>query len=86
MISGNNQPVVNVLKITILVFLFAACLTLGQAQNSSDVKRILLFGDSNTWGFIPVTAKRYPRDVRWSGVLAKELGTGYEVIEEGLTC
>ena len=64
----------------------ADCLTLGQAQNSSDVKRILLFGDSNTWGFIPVTAKRYPRDVRWSGVLAKELGTGYEVIEEGLTC
>jgi lysophospholipase L1-like esterase len=45
---------------------------------------ILCFGDSNTWGFIPGTGGRYARDVRWPGVMAAELGTGYQVIEEAL--
>ena len=44
--------------------------------------RILCFGDSNTWGYIPGTGGRYASDVRWTGVL-KQL-TGFEVIEEGL--
>lgn len=72
--------------IQLLMLVVLGLLTLGQAQNTNDVKHIMLFGDSNTWGFQPVTAQRYPRDMRWSGVLAKELGTSYEVIEEGLTC
>jgi lysophospholipase L1-like esterase len=44
---------------------------------------ILCFGDSNTWGFIPGTCDRYASDVRWPGVVQKELGTDYNVIEEG---
>ena len=50
---------------------------------------ILCFGDSNTWGYDPkATASspfpvRYAPDVRWTGVLAKELGTAFRVIEEG---
>lgn len=52
-------------------------------------KRILCFGDSLTWGWIPVTegvpTERFPRDVRWTGVMADRLGDGYEVIEEGLS-
>src|ERR1700750_1283342 len=52
-------------------------------------KRVLCFGDSLTWGWIPVAegmpTQRYPRDVRWTGVLADRLGEGYEVIEEGLS-
>jgi lysophospholipase L1-like esterase len=48
------------------------------------MKRILCYGDSNTWGFIPLTAERYPQDIRWAGVLQKTLGTDYQVIEEGL--
>lgn len=48
------------------------------------MKTILCYGDSNTWGYNPTDAGRYPRDVRWSGVLTKELGAGYQVIEEGL--
>ena len=44
--------------------------------------RVLCFGDSNTWGYIPGTGGRYASDVRWTGVL-KQL-TGFEVIEEGL--
>ena len=47
-------------------------------------KRILCFGDSNTWGAVPNTPDRFPEDVRWTGILAKELGDDYQVIEEGL--
>jgi lysophospholipase L1-like esterase len=45
---------------------------------------ILCFGDSNTWGYDPATAARFPRDVRWTGVLQAELGPGWHVIDEGL--
>ena len=49
------------------------------------MKNILCYGDSNTWGFIPLTAEeRYPYNVRWTGVLQKMLGEEYHVIEEGL--
>ena len=48
-------------------------------------KRLLCYGDSYTWGYVPNTNhKRYPADKRWTGVLQQELGEGYEVIEEGL--
>ncbi|GAA0799512.1 hypothetical protein DWX43_13810 [Clostridium sp. AF19-22AC] len=46
-------------------------------------KRILCFGDSNTWGAIPGDSARHPQDVRWTGVLQRELGEDYQVIEEG---
>jgi lysophospholipase L1-like esterase len=49
------------------------------------VKTVVLFGDSNTWGYIPGTEKqRYPRDVRWAGRLAAALDGAWEVISEGL--
>jgi lysophospholipase L1-like esterase len=48
------------------------------------VKRIVCYGDSNTWGSDPETRERFPPDVRWTGILARELGDGYQVIEEGL--
>jgi len=51
-------------------------------------KRIMVYGDSNTWGYIPVESgltTRYPEDVRWPGVLRAALGPGYEVIDEGLS-
>ncbi len=48
------------------------------------MKTVLCFGDSNTWGYDPVTLTRLPRDVRWTGVLRRELGEGVWVIEEGL--
>lgn len=47
------------------------------------VKRILCFGDSNTWGANPADGSRHPSDLRWSGILQKELGEAYLVIEEG---
>jgi len=48
------------------------------------MKTILCYGDSNTWGYEPVTGSRYARDQRWTGVLRQQLGDGYLVIEEGL--
>ena len=54
-----------------------------------STKRILCFGDSLTWGWVPVAdgmpTERFAPDVRWTGVLASELGPDYEVIEEGLS-
>jgi lysophospholipase L1-like esterase len=47
------------------------------------VKEVLCFGDSNTWGYNPVDKTRYPREVRWTGVLQRELGGDFHVIEEG---
>jgi lysophospholipase L1-like esterase len=48
------------------------------------VKSIVCYGDSNTWGADPIGGGRFDVDTRWTGVLAKELGAGYRVIEEGL--
>ncbi len=48
------------------------------------MKRVLCFGDSNTWGYNPVADDRYDRDTRWTGILRNQLGDGYEIIEEGL--
>lgn len=45
-------------------------------------KRILCFGDSNTWGFTPITGERYPEGVRWTSLLGEY--TGAQIIEEGL--
>jgi lysophospholipase L1-like esterase len=45
---------------------------------------ILCYGDSNTFGWDPEKACRPEIDKRWPGVLAKKLGNGYHVIEEGL--
>ncbi len=45
-------------------------------------KRILCFGDSNTWGYNGVDASRFDEDTRWTGILQKMLGPDYTVIEE----
>lgn len=48
------------------------------------MKTIICFGDSNTWGYNPVTAERHDYEKRWTTVLQKELGSEYLVIPEGL--
>ena len=45
---------------------------------------IVCYGDSNTHGYDAATMGRFPKDVRWPGVLAAELVGVAEVIEEGL--
>jgi lysophospholipase L1-like esterase len=48
-----------------------------------EMKNILAFGDSLTWGFIAGTWERHPFDVRWPNVLAAGLHGKARVIEEG---
>lgn len=46
-------------------------------------KTVLCFGDSNTWGYDPISAQRHPYDDRWTTVLQRELGPSFLVIPEG---
>lgn len=48
------------------------------------MKRILCYGDSNTWGAIPGENGRYDAGTRFPRVLEDLLGDDYEVVEEGL--
>ncbi|MCR5327944.1 MAG: SGNH/GDSL hydrolase family protein [Saccharofermentans sp.] len=48
------------------------------------MKSVVCFGDSNTYGYNPVTGDRFPDTVRWTGLLQGLLGDGFKVIEEGL--
>ncbi|WP_069999793.1 SGNH/GDSL hydrolase family protein [Cellulosilyticum sp. I15G10I2] len=47
------------------------------------MKRILCYGDSNTWGTDPSSCERFDENTRWTGVLQNLLGSAYKVIEEG---
>ena len=60
-------------------------------MQDSHVKHILVYGDSNTWGYISGTfdretfyCERYTDDVRWTGILQKKLGTAFKIIVEGM--
>ena len=44
---------------------------------------VLCYGDSNTFGYDPMTGMRYPKEIRWTGILASLLGEDFNVIEEG---
>ena len=46
-------------------------------------KRILCFGDSNTWGYNGENGERFDEYIRWTGRLQRLLGSEYTVIEEG---
>lgn len=47
------------------------------------MKKILCFGDSNTYGFIPESGKRYDKSTRWTGVLQNLAAGKFEIIEAG---
>ena len=47
------------------------------------MKKVLCFGDSNTFGFIPESGKRYDKNTRWSGILAQLAAGRFEIIEAG---
>ena len=49
-------------------------------------RNILCYGDSNTYGYSveEPRGQRYPRSVRWPGVLQNALGNDWHVLEEGL--
>lgn len=55
-----------------------------------DKKKILVFGDSNTWGYSPhnknpfAPFERWNDDQRWTSILQNHLGEGYDVMVDGL--
>lgn len=54
-------------------------------DGGTGMKQIICFGDSNTYGYIPETGKRYPWGIRWTSILSEKLGNDdFRVVEEGL--
>jgi lysophospholipase L1-like esterase len=49
-----------------------------------DLPVVVCYGDSNTHGADGPTGRRHPRDVRWPGVVARELAGRVHLVEEGL--
>lgn len=49
------------------------------------MKRVLCFGDSNTYGYNAITDGRFDENTRWTQVLQKLAGPEYTIIEEGLS-
>lgn len=47
------------------------------------MKKIVCFGDSNTWGYNAADGSRFPVDIRWPRVMGSLLGDDFEIIEEG---
>ena len=66
--------------------LLAAWLT--PASLAAEPRRIMAFGDSITWGWIPlakgIPSTRYPAAMRWPGAMQSALGRRFVVVEEGL--
>jgi lysophospholipase L1-like esterase len=58
------------------------------AAPTPDKPRILIYGDSLAWGYVPlenpVPPQRFPASERWPGVIQQQLGAEYSVIEEAL--
>ena len=52
------------------------------------MKSVLCYGDSNTWGVVPMTdlreKRRFDFYARWPGVVQQRLGRDWRVIDEGL--
>ena len=48
------------------------------------MRRILCFGDSNTYGYKPDGTGRFLEGVRWTSLLQQKLGADFTVYEEGL--
>ena len=48
-----------------------------------NLKKILCYGDSNTYGYNPKDASRYSAATRWTALLQNNLGSDFEVINEG---
>ena len=48
-------------------------------------KRVLFFGDSNTWGFIPANGNRFAEDIRWPSVVGTMLSDHIVAVEDAIS-
>ncbi len=61
-------------------FLF---ITINNVDERVIMKKVLCFGDSNTYGYCPGRAIRYDKNSRWSGILKQLCDGKFEIIEAG---
>ena len=47
------------------------------------MKKVLCFGDSNTYGFNPINGTRYAKSERWSGILQGLTKGDFQIVEAG---
>ena len=47
------------------------------------MKKILCYGDSNTFGYNTLDGSRFDENTRWTTLLQSNLGSDYQIIEEG---
>ena len=48
------------------------------------MKKILCFGDSNTWGQVAYVENQIAEPLRWTSILDNKLGDDYEVTSDGV--
>lgn len=48
------------------------------------MKKVLIYGDSNTWGDNFITGIRIPDENQWVNIVQKKLGNSYKMLQEGL--
>ena len=48
------------------------------------MKKIICYGDSNTFGYNPLDGSRFDKNIRWTSLLEKNLGGEYKVVNEGM--
>lgn len=56
-------------------------------SQKTNMKTVLCYGDSNTWGYNAAIKGRHGYHVRWTGVVRDILNKDqeeYEIVEEGL--
>jgi lysophospholipase L1-like esterase len=53
-------------------------------NKEKNMKTILCYGDSNTWGYNPLSGERHKYNERGTTILKKKLGYEYLIIPEGL--
>lgn len=74
---------------TIMAALFSCAFLGGLADAADGDKRVLVFGDSLTWGWTPVEpivpTVRHPYADRWTTVMDELLGEGYDIVVDGLS-
>ncbi len=77
-----------VISIIIIGLLFTSH-TVYSAQAKQEIKNILVFGDSLTWGWKPtkpvIPTTRHPKEKRWTTAMANILGDNYDIVVEGLS-
>lgn len=71
-------------KVAVSVLAAAICFGLQLGSALAESKRILVYGDSNTYGWT-APGTRHGSESRWGAVMGTALGGEYEVIEAGLS-